>query len=120
LSAGTTIGLPIELLSLAHTRVGRPNISTPFNNSASDWLKRKFVTGLVTFPFSIRNVPSRVSPVCTMRRGLSGRMYQKRVSRTPRVTDLIRSSSDASPPLITKFDIGGLDGTFCLLAQNRE
>ncbi len=35
-SAGTTIGAPTELFSLAATRVGRPSISTFCNSSASD------------------------------------------------------------------------------------
>ena len=113
-------GVPTELLSPAQTRVGRPIISTFFSKSASDWLKRKFVTGRLILPFSIRNIPSRVSPVWTSKRGFSGRIYQNRVMRTPRVTDLIRSSIVASPPLITKFDMAGFDGTPCLFAQNRE
>jgi len=35
-TAGTMIGVPTELLSLAHTRVGRPSMSTFFSRSASD------------------------------------------------------------------------------------
>ena len=113
-------GVPAELFSPAHTRTGRPSISTFRSSSTIDWLKRKFVTGRLIRPFSIRNVPSRVRPVCVRVLGLSDRIYQKRVIKTPYATDPIRSSRDASPPDMTKFDIGAFAGTLLLSAQKRE
>src|SRR5439155_24097478 len=118
--AGTRAGGPTVLSSLAQTRVGRPSISTFANRSASDWLKRKLVTGRAIFPFSIRNVPSRVRPVKETMRGLRGRMYQNLVIRTPRFVALIMSSTPASPPDMIRLEAPGFGGTPCRLAQNLE
>src|SRR5262245_28557133 len=119
-SAGTTMGVPAEPLSPAATRAGVPIISTFASRSANDWLNRKFVTGLAILPFSIRNVPSRVRPVTEMMRGLSGRMYQKRVINTPRRVVRIMSSSDAVPPVMIRFDGVGRGAAPWRSAQNRE
>ena len=76
-NGGTMIGVPGPSDSLAFTRSGRPSPSTLFSMKMGDSLNRRFFTARVTFPCSIRNVPSRVSPVCRIVRGSTLRMYQK-------------------------------------------
>ena len=46
-------------------------------------MKRKLTTGFVIAPSSMRNKPSRVSPVNCAVCGLTVRMYQKRVTKQP-------------------------------------
>ena len=53
----------------------------------------KFRTADVISPFSIRNVPSRVIPVSVRSDGLTGRIYQKFVTRIPRCVVRMRSST---------------------------
>src|SRR5262249_46730466 len=53
-----------------------PASSTSCSIAKSDWLNRKFFTGLVTFPFSIRKLASRVSPVTVKFLGFNIRTYQ--------------------------------------------
>ena len=61
--AGTTIACPVFPLSLALTRIGRDIASRLFSMKIGDSLNLKFLSAFVTFPFSMRNVPSRVRPV---------------------------------------------------------
>lgn len=49
-SAGTRPGFRSHRFRRRRHGTGRPSISTPASRSASDWLKRKFVTGLATAP----------------------------------------------------------------------
>jgi hypothetical protein len=79
--------------------------------------QRMFFTARVTLPFSIRNRPSRVRPVTMMVCGSSGRMYQKRVTRTPRSTPAIRSSRDAVPPCMIKLTGPAVGSLPCFSAQ---
>jgi hypothetical protein len=76
----------------ALTRIARPIASRFLSMTIGLSLKRKFFTGWLILPFSIRNVPSRVRPVYRIVRGSSGRMYQKRVTRMPRSVERTRSS----------------------------
>ena len=79
--------------------------------------QRMFFTGRVTLPFSIRNSPSRVSPVTSSVCGSSDRMYQKRVTSTPRSTPLIRSSIVAAPPSMIRLPGCGVASLPCFSAQ---
>ena len=79
--------------------------------------QRMFLTGRVTLPFSIRNRPSRVRPVTSSVCGSSERMYQKRVTRTPRSTPLIRSSIVAVPPSMIRLPGCGVGSLPCFCAQ---
>src|SRR2546422_3974472 len=80
-------------------------------------LKRRFVTGPAILPLSIRKRPSRVSPVSWQVCGLTVRMYQKRVIRSPRPVDAMRSSSDAVPPDRTRLAGIGVGSTPVTRAQ---
>src|SRR6476661_145677 len=60
LMVGITISPPC---SVPASRTDGPSISRLFSMNNGDSLKRKLRTAFVTLPFSIRNVPSRVSPV---------------------------------------------------------
>jgi len=62
-SGGTITACPGPPSSLALTRTGVPSASRLFNMKTGESLNRKFFTARVIFPFSIRKVPSRVSPV---------------------------------------------------------
>ncbi len=46
------------------TRTACPTILVFFSSRTGLSMNRKFMTGRVIFPFSIRNTPSRVNPVC--------------------------------------------------------
>ena len=63
------------------TRSGAVIASMLLNATIGVSFQRMFLTGRVTFPFSMRNRPSRVRPVTRMVCGSSGRMYQKRVDQ---------------------------------------
>ena len=79
-----------------------------------------FFTAFEIFPFSMRNVPSRVRPVKRIVRGSTGRRYQRRVTRTPRAVDLIMSSIDVVPPS-SLMEFGPPVACLpCFCAQNRE
>ena len=54
---------PAPRFSDALMRIVGPIASRLFKKKIGDSLKRKFLIGRVTLPFSIRNVPSRVRPV---------------------------------------------------------
>ena len=79
-----------------------------------------FFTGRVTLPFSIRNSPSRVSPVTRIVCGSSGRMYQKRVTSTPRSVPAIRSSIVAVPPSMIRLAGPAVGFLPIFSAQKRE
>src|SRR5687767_2692321 len=84
-----------------------------------DSLNRKFLIAFETFPFSMRNVPSRVSPVYRIVRGSTCRRYHRRVTRIPRGVDLIMSSIDVVPPSIFTDDGNPVGCLPCFCAQNR-
>jgi hypothetical protein len=63
LIGGTTMAAPTSLDSDALTRIARPIASRLLSMTIGLSLKRKFLTGWLILPFSIRNVPSRVRPV---------------------------------------------------------
>ena len=84
--------------SEALTRIGRPIASRLLSMTIGLSLNRKFFTGWLMRPFSMRNVPSRVSPVYRIVLGSSARMYQKRVTRIPRSVERTRSSIVPWPP----------------------
>ena len=52
-----------------------PNACRLFRKHFDNSLNRKFLIGREILPFSIRNVPSRVSPVLRTVRGSTGQMY---------------------------------------------
>src|SRR5665213_3977080 len=89
---------PAPSASDALMRMDGPSISRLFRKKIGDSLKRKFFTGCEIFPFSIRNVPSRVRPVFTSERGSTLRIYQNRVTRMPRSVLLIMSEIEDVPP----------------------
>src|SRR5512143_966638 len=95
LMAGITTSPPD---SVPATRTARPRASRLFSMNNGDSLNRMFLTAFVTFPFSIKKVPSRVSPVYKTVRGSTDRRYQSRVTSTPRGVDAINSSVDCLPP----------------------
>ena len=84
--------------------------------------QRKFCAGPTISPFSIRNSPSRVMPVLSSVICSTGRMYQKKLTRSPRRVLLIISSSVAVPPSMTRLWPGcvGVGALPCLLAQKRS
>ena len=84
-----------------------------------DSLNRKLFTGRAIAPFSIRNTPSRVSPVTRIVCGSSQRMYQNRVIKTPRATPLISSSRGVVPPPRLQPAGWPVAGLPCFWAQNR-
>ena len=63
LIGGTTMAAPMSPDSDALTRIARPIASRLLSMTIGLSLKRKFFTGLLILPFSIRKVPSRVRPV---------------------------------------------------------
>ena len=63
LIAGIHVAPPAPSASLAFTRTAGPSASRLFRKKIGLSLKRKFFNDLVTLPFSIKNVPSRVRPV---------------------------------------------------------
>ena len=63
-------------------------------------VKRRSLTGRVILPFSMRNVPSRVIPVITVRSGCTSRTYQNRVTYSPRDTEATMSFQGVSPASI--------------------
>src|SRR5262245_7260758 len=83
-------------------------------------LKRKLSVGPTIRPFSIRKLPSRVSPVSSSVCGSTVRMYHSRVTSTPYLVARIMSSIDVDPPAMTKLR-GRETGSrpFCC-AQKRE
>ena len=87
--------------------------------NSGESLKRKFLMERAILPFSIRNVPSRVSPVYMSVRASSGRRYHSRVTSTPRVVLAIIDSM-VSLPLAMRSDCAPPVAVLpCLLAQNR-
>ncbi len=63
---------------------------------------RKFWTGMVISPFSMRNSPSRVMPVLSSVALSTPRMYQKNVTSKPRLVCLIMSAVLRSDPSMTR------------------
>src|SRR5215218_7166057 len=97
LIGGTTTAPPA---SVPARRTAGPIASRLFSMKSGESLNRKFLTAFEIFPFSIRNVPSRVSPVYMIVRGSTSRRYHRRVTRIPRAVDLIMSSRDVVPPFM--------------------
>ena len=85
-------GAMFEPVSSFVTRIGCVNFVVRCSTSAGLSFHRKFVTGSVTLPFSMRKTPSRVSPVNCQVLGWTTRMYHRRVTSNPRSTDAIRSA----------------------------
>src|SRR5712675_999858 len=81
LIVGITTGPPC---SVPPIRTAGPSASRLLSRKSGDSLKRKFLIDLEIFPFSIRNVPSRVRPVNRIVRGSTGRRYHRRVTSIPR------------------------------------
>ncbi len=69
-----------------------------FSMVSGDSFQRKLFTGSVMRPFSMRKTPSRVRPVASASRGSSVRVYQKRVTSSPRFTPATSSSIEAALP----------------------
>src|SRR6516162_3420147 len=63
LIGGTTMAAPMSPDSDALTRIARPIASRFLSMAIGLSLKRKFLTGWLILPFSIKKVPSRVRPV---------------------------------------------------------
>src|SRR5712692_3553465 len=106
------------------TRSGAPISSTLPGASISSrlWLKRKLRTGYWIFPFSMSQMPSRVSPVCSSVRRSTNRRYQKRLTSRPRSVERIISSILAGGCALCSMALTGPGVSslaFCL-AQNRE
>src|ERR1035438_4723586 len=97
----TIAGAIMPCPSPPRTRTGVPIATVFFSISTGLWLKRKFITGAVTLPCSIRKTPSRVSPVICIDCGLTTLIYQKRVTNSPRSTPAIRSARLLPPPSST-------------------
>src|SRR5712671_4697641 len=117
LIVGITTGPPC---SVPPIRTAGPSASRLLRRKSGDSLKRKFLIDLEIFPFSIRNVPSRVRPVNRIVRGSTGRRYHRRVTRIPRGVDLIMSSTEVVPPSNLMEDGNPVGCLPCFCAQKRE
>src|SRR5262249_17235916 len=82
-SSATNGGAIIPPKSLLATRAGVPKAIVFCNKRTGLSLKRKLTTGEVTLPFSIRNRPSRVSPVHSTLLGFTSRTYNKCLISNP-------------------------------------
>src|SRR3954468_12145123 len=116
LIGGITTGPPC---SVPPSRTAGAIASMLASRKSGDSLKRKFLIALVIFPFSIRNVPSRVRPVKRIVRGSTCLRYHSRVTSTPRGVDLIMSSIDVVPPCSLIDDGKPVGCLFCFWAQKR-
>src|SRR4051812_45569396 len=117
LIGGTTTAPPA---SVPARRTAGPIASRLLSMNSGESLKRKFLIAFEIFPFSMRNVPSRVRPVYRIVRGSTSLRYQSLVTRIPRGVDLIMSSSEVVPPFMMN-EVGAPVGCLPIFfAQKRE